>query len=40
MYNTDVFEVALLFLLALGLDSHPTMQLTLTEYNLDAMYIN
>lgn len=39
MYNTDVFKVALLFLLTLGLDSHPTMQFILTEYNLNAMYI-
>lgn len=40
MYDTDVFEVFLLFFLTLGLDSHPTVKCIITEYNLNAMYIN
>lgn len=38
MYNTDIFEAVLLFLLTLGLASHPTIQHILTEYNSNATY--
>ena len=40
MWDADVFQVYFLFLLTLGLDSHPTMQYILSEYNPNEKYIN